>query len=235
MSERLARLVRMRPSLELAACGAVAAIAAEATTKFSEESRRYGAREPLRDIVGPAPASKRARKTIRESAINLAERNEFELSVPILQQTVRDDRLRQRSTSRSPIRLIEQPTQPSRIFDEEGTDISAHNVDPTHVFTLSQVYEGLLLKIGEKGVLSCATPARTLNPSRSGSRNGSVFERGAVGALEGRRFSIPTHVCSRPPPRRESVAKGPAPTFEAQHTLVKFARLTKVKCGKDPH
>ena len=30
-------------------------------------------------------------------------------------------------------------------------DISAHNVDPTHVFTLSQVYEGLLLKMGEKG------------------------------------------------------------------------------------
>lgn len=30
-------------------------------------------------------------------------------------------------------------------------EISAHNVDPTHVFTLSQVYEGLLLKMGEKG------------------------------------------------------------------------------------
>jgi len=30
-------------------------------------------------------------------------------------------------------------------------EISHDNVDPTHVFTLSQVYEGLLLKMGEKG------------------------------------------------------------------------------------
>lgn len=30
-------------------------------------------------------------------------------------------------------------------------EISAQTVDPTHVFTLSQVYEGLLLKMGEKG------------------------------------------------------------------------------------
>ncbi len=30
-------------------------------------------------------------------------------------------------------------------------EISAKTVDPTHVFTLSQVYEGLLLKMGEKG------------------------------------------------------------------------------------
>ena len=30
-------------------------------------------------------------------------------------------------------------------------EISADRVDPTHVFTLSQVYEGLLLKMGEKG------------------------------------------------------------------------------------
>jgi len=30
-------------------------------------------------------------------------------------------------------------------------EVSAENVDPTHVFTLSQVYEGLLLKMGEKG------------------------------------------------------------------------------------
>lgn len=30
-------------------------------------------------------------------------------------------------------------------------EISAENVDPTHVFTVSQVYEGLLLKMGEKG------------------------------------------------------------------------------------
>lgn len=30
-------------------------------------------------------------------------------------------------------------------------EISSDNVDPTHVFTLSQVYEGLLLKMGEKG------------------------------------------------------------------------------------
>ena len=29
--------------------------------------------------------------------------------------------------------------------------ISAETVDPTHVFTLSQVYEGLLLKMGERG------------------------------------------------------------------------------------
>src|SRR3972149_1793216 len=29
--------------------------------------------------------------------------------------------------------------------------IRAAAVDPTHVFTLSQVYEGLLLKMGEKG------------------------------------------------------------------------------------
>ena len=30
-------------------------------------------------------------------------------------------------------------------------EITAEAVDPTHVFTLSQVYEGLLLKMGEKG------------------------------------------------------------------------------------
>jgi len=30
-------------------------------------------------------------------------------------------------------------------------EISADNIDPTHVFTLSQVYEGLLLKMGERG------------------------------------------------------------------------------------
>src|SRR5438093_728867 len=30
-------------------------------------------------------------------------------------------------------------------------EINAENVDTTHVFTLSQVYEGLLLKMGEKG------------------------------------------------------------------------------------
>lgn len=30
-------------------------------------------------------------------------------------------------------------------------EITAESVDPTHVFTLSQVYEGLLLKMGEKG------------------------------------------------------------------------------------
>lgn len=30
-------------------------------------------------------------------------------------------------------------------------EISAENVDDTHIFTLSQVYEGLLLKMGEKG------------------------------------------------------------------------------------
>ncbi|MGH7845621.1 MAG: N-6 DNA methylase [Candidatus Binatia bacterium] len=30
-------------------------------------------------------------------------------------------------------------------------EISSENVDPTHVFPLSQVYEGLLLKMGEKG------------------------------------------------------------------------------------
>ncbi len=30
-------------------------------------------------------------------------------------------------------------------------EISARNVDTTHVFTLSQIYEGLLLKMGEKG------------------------------------------------------------------------------------
>jgi type I restriction enzyme M protein len=29
--------------------------------------------------------------------------------------------------------------------------ISAETVDDTHIFTLSQVYEGLLLKMGEKG------------------------------------------------------------------------------------
>ena len=30
-------------------------------------------------------------------------------------------------------------------------EISDETMDPTHVFTLSQVYEGLLLKMGEKG------------------------------------------------------------------------------------
>jgi type I restriction enzyme M protein len=30
-------------------------------------------------------------------------------------------------------------------------EISSETVDPTHIFTLSQIYEGLLLKVGEKG------------------------------------------------------------------------------------
>ncbi|MGD0389292.1 MAG: N-6 DNA methylase [Tepidisphaeraceae bacterium] len=34
---------------------------------------------------------------------------------------------------------------------DKVNEISNENVDPTHVFTLSQVYEGLLLKMGEKG------------------------------------------------------------------------------------
>ena len=34
---------------------------------------------------------------------------------------------------------------------DKVNQISAETVDPTHVFTLSQVYEGLLLKMGEKG------------------------------------------------------------------------------------
>lgn len=34
---------------------------------------------------------------------------------------------------------------------DKVNEISSENVDPTHVFTLSQVYEGLLLKMGEKG------------------------------------------------------------------------------------
>jgi len=34
---------------------------------------------------------------------------------------------------------------------DKVNEISAASVDPTHVFTLSQVYEGLLLKMGEKG------------------------------------------------------------------------------------
>jgi len=34
---------------------------------------------------------------------------------------------------------------------DKVNEISSETVDPTHVFTLSQVYEGLLLKMGEKG------------------------------------------------------------------------------------
>jgi type I restriction enzyme M protein len=34
---------------------------------------------------------------------------------------------------------------------DKVNEISAETVDPTHVFTISQVYEGLLLKMGEKG------------------------------------------------------------------------------------
>ena len=34
---------------------------------------------------------------------------------------------------------------------DKVNEISAASVDPTHVFTPSQVYEGLLLKMGEKG------------------------------------------------------------------------------------
>ena len=34
---------------------------------------------------------------------------------------------------------------------DKVNEITSENVDPTHVFTLSQVYEGLLLKMGEKG------------------------------------------------------------------------------------
>lgn len=34
---------------------------------------------------------------------------------------------------------------------DKVNEISSASVDPTHVFTLSQVYEGLLLKMGEKG------------------------------------------------------------------------------------
>ena len=34
---------------------------------------------------------------------------------------------------------------------DKVNEITSENVDPTHVFTLSQIYEGLLLKMGEKG------------------------------------------------------------------------------------
>ena len=34
---------------------------------------------------------------------------------------------------------------------DKVNEITAENVDPTHVFALSQIYEGLLLKMGEKG------------------------------------------------------------------------------------
>src|SRR5947208_13112271 len=34
---------------------------------------------------------------------------------------------------------------------DKVNEISGETVDPTHVFTISQVYEGLLLKMGEKG------------------------------------------------------------------------------------
>jgi type I restriction enzyme M protein len=34
---------------------------------------------------------------------------------------------------------------------DKVNEISVESIDPTHVFTLSQVYEGLLLKMGEKG------------------------------------------------------------------------------------
>jgi type I restriction enzyme M protein len=34
---------------------------------------------------------------------------------------------------------------------DKVNEISVESVDPTHVFTLSQIYEGLLLKMGEKG------------------------------------------------------------------------------------
>ena len=34
---------------------------------------------------------------------------------------------------------------------DKAHEISSENVDPTHIFTLSQIYEGLLLKMGEKG------------------------------------------------------------------------------------
>lgn len=34
---------------------------------------------------------------------------------------------------------------------DKVNEITAENVDPTHVFPLSQIYEGLLLKMGEKG------------------------------------------------------------------------------------
>jgi len=44
-------------------------------------------------------------------------------------------------------------------------EISNENVDQTHVFTLSQVYEGLLLKMGERGNDGCQfTERRKLRP-----------------------------------------------------------------------
>ena len=39
-----------------------------------------------------------------------------------------------------------------RLATQQSVDqLTTEAVDPTHVFTLSQVYDGLLLKMGEKG------------------------------------------------------------------------------------
>ncbi len=45
-------------------------------------------------------------------------------------------------------------------------EISSETVDPTHVFTLSQIYEGLLLKMGRRGMtaVSSSRPARSFAP-----------------------------------------------------------------------
>ena len=59
-------------------------------------------------------------------------------------------------------------------------EISSEAVDPTHVFTLSQVYEGLLLKMGEKGndggqFFTPREIIRAIDPGRraEGGRDGS--------------------------------------------------------------
>lgn len=55
---------------------------------------------------------------------------------------------------------------------DKVNELSGERVDPTHVFALSQVYEGLLLKMGEKGNDgSAARPGRTRRaPGEAGRR-----------------------------------------------------------------
>ena len=69
-------------------------------------------------------------------------------------RTARARRRARRSSARSCPASSARASTPSATSSTCSTrshEISAEAVDPTHVFTLSQVYEGLLLKMGEKG------------------------------------------------------------------------------------
>ena len=62
--------------------------------------------------------------------------------------------------------------------------LTTEAVDPTHVFTLSQVYEGLLLKMGEKGNDGGQffTPRQVIKAHGAGHRPASRTRRSMIPA-----------------------------------------------------